>query len=306
MSDPRDDAIAAVAARQHAVFSREQAHQVGFDRRSIRWRVERRRWDRLARDVFAVAGAPDTWHRRAMAAALEVGAGAALTRRAAASLLGIPGFERGPLETVTRECVDHVVTLSTLHRSSLLPPNHLTSVDGIPCTTLARTLFDLAACERPARVARAVDNALGQMGLSVGRLEEVFGTLAGRGRAGTRTMRRILDERGDGYVPTESELEALAVAVVAAAGEAPLRRQVVLGDDVPIGRVDFLDDRSRLVVEAQSRRFHSSWAAQVARMERHARLAALGYRVIEVTWWQLVNEPEVFISILRRARAAAA
>lgn len=306
MTDGRDAAIAAVAARQHASFSRRQAMEVGFDRRSVRWRLDSGRWDRLARDVFAMAGSPDTWRRRAMAAALEAGPGAVVSHRAAAALLRIPGYSAASLETTTRESVDHVVSLSRLHRSSLLPPNHTTVIEGIPCTSLPRTLFDLAGCERPARVARAVDNSLSQLGLTVGRLEEVLAVLAGSGRSGTRSMRRILDERCDGYVPTESELEALVVAVVEAAGEAPLRRQAVLGNDRLIGRVDFVDDRAKLVVEAQGRRYHSSWSDQVARMERHARLAADGYRVIEVTWWQLVEEPELFLDLLRRARSLAA
>lgn len=241
-----------------------------------------------------------------MGAVLEGGRGTVLSHRSAAALSGVPGFGKGRLETLRPESVDHVVRLSRLHRSSLLPPHHTTLIDGIPCTTVARTLFDLAAAERPARIVRAVDNALSQMGMTIGDLEEVFATLAGRGRAGTRVMRRILDDRGVGYVPVESELEALVDALVKAAGQDPLRRQVILGDDAPIGRVDFFDDRAQVVVEAQSRRYHSSWSAQVERMERHARLAALGIRVIEVSWWQLVNEPHVFIDVLRRARAVAA
>jgi very-short-patch-repair endonuclease len=306
MSDHRDAAIAAVAARQHAAFTRCQAEEVGFDRRSIRWRVECGQWHQRARDVFTLVGAPVTWRQRASAAVLEVGAGAWLSRRAAAALLGVPGFQQSGIEVVTKESVDHVVTLSRLHRSSLLPDHHTTVIDGIPCTTLARTLFDLAGCERPERVARAVDSSLNRLGLTIGHLEEVLALLGGRGRPGTRVTRAICDERGQGYVPPESELEALVDAVVAAAGERQLRRQVVLGDETVIGRVDFLDDEAWIVVEAQSRRFHSSWSDQVARMERHARLAALGYRVIEVTWWQLVHEPHTFIDLLRRARAVAA
>lgn len=306
MGDGRDAAIAELAAAQHGVFSRAQAYGVGFDRGSVRWRVERQRWLRRARDVFSLNGAPETWRARCSAAVLEVGAGAVLSHRAAAALLGIPGFREGPVETTTRECVDHEVTLSRLHRTSLLPAHHVTTVDGIPCTTLPRTLFALAGTERPARVSRAVDNAMSQLGLTIGRLEEVFADLARRGRPGTVVTRRILDERGEGYVPTESELEALLVAVVSAAGDPPLRRQAVLGDDRPIGRADFVDTAAMLVVEAQSRRYHSSWSSQVERMERHARLAALGYRVIEVTWWQLVDAPHDFVAVLRLARAAAA
>lgn len=49
---------------------------------------------------------------------------------------------------------------AVVHRARLLPSHHLTVVDGIATTRIARTLVDLAAVVHPRRAARALDNAL--------------------------------------------------------------------------------------------------------------------------------------------------
>jgi hypothetical protein len=307
MGSEIDVRIAATAARQHSVFSRDQAKEVGFTRDLIRYRVKSGRWDRLTRDVFRMAGARPTWRQRVMAAVLEAGPDSVASHRTAAALLGIPGFGEGPVEVTHPECRDTRVALSILHQSSLLPPEHVMVIDGIPCTTLPRTLFDLARTEPEARVVRAVKTARRRLGLTIGRLEAVVAALGKSGRGGTRVMRELLDELdADDYVPTESELEDLVLAVLDAFGVPRPGGQVTLGDDRPVGRVDFLYRREKVVIEAQSKRHHEDWEAQVADMDRRAELVAMGCRIVEVTWWQLVHEPERFVSRLRRALAVAA
>lgn len=307
MASEADLRLAAIAAEQHGVFSRSQAHDLGFRRDHIRSRVRRSAWERMARDVFRLPGTPQTWRQRVMAAVLEAGTGSVASHRSAAVLLGVPRMGESDVEVTHPECRDHRVTLSRLHQSSLLPPEHRTIVDGIPCTTLPRTLFDLAGTEHPARVWNLVSSANRSLGLRVGHLEPVVALLATRGRRGTRTMREILDRLDAGvYRATESELEALVLAVIAAAELPAPEPQVVVGSESPVGRVDFLYRSARIVIEAQSRAFHHDWDAQQADMARRAELAAAGLLVIEVTWWQLVHEPQVFVDRLRRALGAVA
>lgn len=307
MGNAPDAQIAATAATQHGVFSRAQAEAAGFGRDAIRYRVRSGRWERLTWNVFRLAGAPGSWRQRLMAAVLEAGDGAVASHRSAARLLGVPGFDGDDIELTHPECRDHRVDLSLLHQSSLLPEEHVLAVDGIPCTTLARTVFDLARTEPRARVARAVTTAIRRLGLSIGGLEAVVALLGKRGRGGTTVMRELLDDlQADAYVPTESELEDLVVAVLTAAGVELPDGQVTVGVDAVIGRVDFVYRSAKVVVEAQSRTFHAGWEAQQADMARRAELAAAGYLVIEVTWWQLVHEPEVFVRRLERALVARA
>ncbi len=73
-------------------------------------------------------------------------------------------------------------------------------------------------------------------------------------------FRRLLDERDDGQPPPESELESLLMTVLAVAGLPRPVRQLHLGNETDaIGRVDFAYKHARLVLEADSRRHHSSW-----------------------------------------------
>jgi very-short-patch-repair endonuclease len=65
--------------------------------------------------------------------------------------------------------------------------------------------------------------------------------------------------------------------------------------------VDFLWPEQRLVVEVDGYAFHSSRAAFERDRSRDADLHAAGFRVIRVTWRQLVDEPEVFLVALARA-----
>src|SRR3546814_16333358 len=73
---------------------------------------------------------------------------------------------------------------------------------------------------------------------------------------GIRTMRQVLATRGLDYVPPASNLEARFEQILLQAGEAPMRRQVDIGDgDRWIGRVDFRDADLPLLVEIPSERF---------------------------------------------------
>src|SRR5438045_1705744 len=103
--------------------------------------------------------------------------------------------------------------LRGLHESTFLPATHVTTIDGIPVTTVERTLFDLAAVLKRKKLDRAVANAVNKGQTTIAKLERVFVETARRGRKGSKAMRQLLSDLGDGYVPTESELEDLVIAV---------------------------------------------------------------------------------------------
>jgi very-short-patch-repair endonuclease len=72
---------------------------------------------------------------------------------------------------------------------------------------------------------------------------------------------------------------------------------------VRIGRyeVDLLWPEQRLIVEVDGYAFHSTRAAFERDRARDAELIAAGYRVIRVTWRQLVEEPEATVALLAGA-----
>jgi very-short-patch-repair endonuclease len=182
----------------------------------------------------------------------------------------------------------------------VLPPEHLTVVDGIAVTRVPRTLFDLAAVVHPLRAERAVDNCLASGTVSLAALGSVAAELSRKGRTGSALMRRFLEERGAGYVAPASELEARFLDLVRSAGLPEPVRQVDLGDlEHWIGRVDFAYPDVRVVIELDGRRWHDSKLDMESDQRRDQQLAAAGWRVVRVRWAQLVDEPDDVIRLLR-------
>ena len=210
-----------------------------------------------------------------VALVLASGPVAAASHRSAAALLGIPGFDRrGHVEVVTPRQRRHLDPQATVHRWRVLPNEHITMIDGIACTRVARTLVDLAGVLHPSRTERAVDNCLAMRVVTLQGLRAAFDDLAQRGRKGIATMRGILAERAGPYVPVEGELEARFRDLMGAAGLPEPVRQLDVGDSSGwIGRVDFAYPAAGLLIELDGRRNHSSKLDQEADRRRDARLA---------------------------------
>jgi very-short-patch-repair endonuclease len=199
-----------------------------------------------------------------------------------------------------------------------LPPHHLVEIDGLPVTSLARTVFDLCGLASVARrqrglpwitepqASRALDDALAGP-LTVAAANRILAELGRRGRPGTALMRRLMDERGEGFVATESELEDLLVAVLRDTGlPIPARQRSLGGVDAPVGRVDFLFAEHRVVIEADGRRNHTALMDAEHDRWRDLELGAAGFLVVRVSWHQLVHQPERFVAMLRRVLATRA
>jgi hypothetical protein len=253
-------------------------------------------------------------------ALLEAGSAAALSHRTAAQLLGTPGYSRNVVELTKRETLHHELALARLHRTSWLPPEHVTVVDGLRVTTIARCVFDLAGDPdipysrnlevrrhqeeiHLLRMRRVFNNSLLHSGNTVEQQAQVLATLGRRGRAGTALMRLLLADVSEGYVPTESELEDLFLDVCRAEGIEEPERQVTFGIDRPDGRVDCYFRRALLIVELDSR-WHDTPEQREADGWRDLQFAALGIQVIRIRWRHLVHEPERMIALLKQALAS--
>jgi hypothetical protein len=178
---------------------------------------------------------------------------------------------------------DHRLPVGHFHESRARPASHVTIVDGIPVTTLERTLFDLAGAINEKRADRAIENVLARRYTTVERLWDVWADLAAPHRPGMRVMRKLLLKRGPGYVARESELEIRFSELLDANGIAQPAWQVDLGDDGFIGRVDCLFRRAGLVVELDGRIGHVGPLDEARDAERDKRLGALGFRVRRFT-----------------------
>lgn len=274
------------AQQQHGVITWDQALESRLTPAQIRRLVDSGRWIAVAKGVYRVAGAPCTWEQRLIALALAAGPDAAASHRAAAALLQIWGFRRDIVEVTTPRPRRHRChqQLGVVHRWRPFPAHHLTVIDGITTTRVARTLVDLAGIIHPGRTERAVDNCLSAKIVSFHHLRGVFYELACRGRAGTACMRKILEDRGPEFIPPASELERAFFAILDAAGLPRPVRQLDVGDEEGwIGRVDLAYPEYKVIVEIDSDRHHTSKLDRETDAKRDHRLAAAAWHVVRVT-----------------------
>ena len=238
-----------------------------------------------------------------MAAVLDCGPGSVASHRTAAALWGLPNFRLDSLDVIRPRLRDapRRCSLARVHEPRLLRPHHCTVVDGIPVTTPARTLFDLAGIVHPRRVERAVDNALAQSPALLPRLHAMLPELAQRGRTGITAMREILADRPVGaYIAPASGLERRVIELLADVG-IETRRQVDVGGDDWIGRTDLLVVGTRLVIEVDSVRYHTSRLDRERDAARDAAMAAAGYDVLRVSEEDVWTAPQ---TVVRRVLAA--
>jgi very-short-patch-repair endonuclease len=179
----------------------------------------------------------------------------------------------------------------------------VTSVNAIPCTTVARTLLDLADVVNRRTLERVCDQAE-VMRIFDGRaLEQVLARAAGR--RGTPILRSILQEHEIGATVTESELEERFLALCAQARIARPRVNAWIALDEGAVKADFLWPEQRLVLETDGRRVHGSRRAFEQDRRRDQRLLLAGYRVVRLTWRQLVDNPDQIATLITALLAEA-
>jgi len=300
--------VAKYAEVQHGVFTLSQVHQHGGTDAAVLHRLQTGAWKLLPyRGVYLVAGCPWSWEQQLHALVLAAGPSAAASHRSAAALLGIPGFSRhGVIEVVTTRALRNRTPGARVHSSRQLPSVHLTVVEAINTTTVARTLVDLAGMAHPRRTERALDNCLARKVVSVDAVRSAVVLLGRRGRPGIAVIRRLLDERADDYVAPESGLEVRALELIHQLGLPEPDRQVDVGDDDGwVGRVDLAYRDRRLVIEIDSVVHHSTLVDHRADHVRDRRLTAAGWNVQRVTEDDLAR-PESLAARLRALLAVTA
>jgi very-short-patch-repair endonuclease len=295
-----DAAIAASARAQHGVMARRQLRSLGLSLDAIDRRVAAGRLHVLHRGVYAVGHAALTRHGHWLAAVLAGADGAALSHRSAAALWGIRDTARGEIEiTVARECVRPGIRA---HRTTLAP-DETTTHHGIPVTTPARTLLDLAALLDEHRLARAAERAEALRLTSPTSLA----TLVSRypGRPGTPALRRLIELDRIQATTSRSKLERRFLSLLEAQGlPRPLVNEEIRLDETTKVEPDFTWRGHRLIVELDGYETHATRAAFERDRARDRALHAQGWRVLRITWRQLHDDAQTIATELRAVLGA--
>lgn len=278
-----DDQLEALATRQHSLVATWQLDALGASSREIRRLAEGRHWSSITPRVLGLRGVAPGPDRTVMALVLDASPGAFASIRCAAAMWGAPGYRQLPPEATRHRGVSRRRSpLGIVHEVSDVRPHHVKEMRGIPLTGPARTAFDLAAHVHPARLERTVDWMWSARLLDGNGLLAVARELCRRGRTGSAAVRELVAERGPGYVPPASALEARFARLLADHGLPEMRRQVDSGGGSWTGRVDFRDRLLPLIVEVQSERYHSALVDRVEDRRRRQELEAAGFLVVEV------------------------
>jgi hypothetical protein len=228
-----------------------------------------------------------------MAAVLAVGPGAALSHRCAAALHELRRYEGNKVDVTIPLRSARVRPGIQIRRSITLTSADVTTVDNIPCTTVARTLFDLADIVSRRPLERAFDQAQIIDALNVLAIEDQLGRNRTRPAAGK--VQAILTEHYVGSTPTWTELEDafLALCRARALPQPAVNEFIVLPDGGPAIRADFVFRAQRVVVETDSRTFHLTNQAFEQDRDRDQRLSAYAWRPFRATWLQIISRPEI-------------
>jgi very-short-patch-repair endonuclease len=292
-----DRAIARLAEMQHGVVARPQLTTLGLGDDAIDYRLAvGRLWIVMPR-TFAVGHRRLPPHGRSMAAVLSSGAGAVLSHRSAAALWGIRDPGTGPIH-VTVPSKSSSTRLVRRHHQGL-PHDEVTVHEGIPVTTVPRTVLDLAS----AATVDEVEVAIRQVEflrlydyLSLPDLIERYPGRRGVARVQTALARTEALPAGRVRSPLETKFLPF------------LRRHRLprprLNDWIVLGAKRFQVDchwvGTGQVVELDSWQGHGTRTAFREDRARDRTLRAAGYEVTRISWAQLDDEPEAVAADLRR------
>jgi very-short-patch-repair endonuclease len=277
-----------IAERAHGVVTRLELLGAGVTRREIARRLRSGGLMREYPGVYRVGHRAPTVEARYMGAVKACGHGARLCGRAAAYLLGILKGPPPSPEVVT-PLDRRVKGVRTRRSRNPLPRNEVTTWKGIPVTSPARTLVDLAAVLSEDDLALAFHHAGIRYHTTPAQVEAV---LARRPNApGAAKLRAVL--RGEARVAL-SKLERRFLERLRQAG-LPLPRT-----NRPAGG-RFVDCRwpdQRVTVELDSYRYHRSRYAWEQDRRREREAYARGDQFRRYTYGDVFEEPEAMLAEL--------
>jgi very-short-patch-repair endonuclease len=301
-----DDAMVRLATAQYGLFSRQQALDMGATAQLIARRIRAGRWVALTAGVYSLPGVPDAWRRSLMAACLEAGPDAVVSHESAAALHGLATFLPGRLVVMLPHGDHQYLRLGMLRQTTDLSSHHSTRMENLTVTTPARTVVDLAGTLRPGRLRVVVEDAVAAGSCSLPQLSSLVEELSRPGKRGLRQLSLILAAVGPGIVPAPTTLERRLRRILREGGlPSPVREhELPWTRDTP-GRVDFAYPAQRVIVEADSRRWHTRERDFEAdrRRDREAQLA--GWDVYRFTWDDLQHRPDDVVATVRRALAVS-
>ena len=196
------------AASRHGAFNLSQAAEHEVTRQDIAWMQRVGMIEPACKHVWRYVGHPNTARQQLYAATLTVHS--AGSHFSAAALQRVDGMREFPAipGSLTHHADWTRIKGILVRRTRFLSTHDVTSVDGIPCTNLARTACDVAPYVTHPQLVRFVDD-IQRRGLSMRWVMYRADKLNHRGRAGPPLVLDIIRRRLGGYRVPESVFERM-------------------------------------------------------------------------------------------------
>lgn len=266
--------------------------QLGYSRDQIRWAVKTGRLHSIDRSVYAVGHTRLSPYGGCFAAVFAAGPGAVLSHHSAAWLHGLARWSPQPFH-VTGPVARRPRLPVRIHRARHLEAADRELVEGIPVTSVARTLLDLAAALKFEQLERLVERAEERECFDLRQVQGLL--LRTKGHHGRGRLRRAIAL----YRPTSftrSGLERRFLKLCLEAGlPQPRANYVEEGFELDCYWPEF-----RFAVELDVYETHGSRAAFERDRKRQEDLLLAGIGMTRVTGPRLEREPEEVIGRVAR------
>ena len=289
--------VAEVATAQRGRISRDQLRDAGLtDSRIARW-IALGHLHRVHGGVYAVGHLAAPFRAHLLAGVLAGGEGAALSHRSAAIHLGLVSGSPKHVDVMVPRSGERDRDGIRFHRPRVYAPEDRWEFDGIQCTTVARTLVDLAGVLKLYQLERAVEQAELLQVIDVAAITRVLERIA-RPR-GVRNLRSCLgSERLDASL-TQSGLERAFLRLCRDAGfPRPMLQYAIEHAPGRWHKVDFAWPDRRLAIEVDGAAVHGTRTAarRDRRLDREIRDA--GWRLERFMGDDVFDTPEVVLTAL--------
>ena len=235
-----------------------------------------------------------------LAAVLACDERTVLSHGSAAELLGLWDKQLPVVHVISPGWSGRKIPDIRWHRVRLPLPDEIEIRDGIPCTTISRTIVDMAGESGWGRLRRLVEQAAILRQLDVDEIDRILSR--GRRRGAPRLRAILAGWRGtvEPRPRVRSRLEARLLPLLIEEGVPAPRTNVKLQIEGHLFEVDLFWEKQRLAIETDGEETHGTRAAFQRDRKRDQILTAAGYRTARITWRQVVDEPHAVVNRIAR------
>jgi very-short-patch-repair endonuclease len=296
--------LMAVATGQLGLLSRRQANGVGVTDAQLRSRVSSGSLLQVGTDTFRLPGAPTTEHSELLALIIDIGGEVWASGPTAAALHGFDGYRlKPPFDLVVLRDRNVRRIGHRIHSTTSLDLIDRSVVDGVRCTSAARTLIDLARTESVERLTVAFDSGLRDGKFNESLVHRRIVALRSSGRFGVPRLMSAI-EGAEAIRGGHSWLEREYLRMLSEAGLPRPETQVVLARAAnKLVRVDFRFPGTPVVVEVLGYHHHRTKEHLQRDTQRLNALITDGLRPYQFTYSDVVQRPA---EVLEQSRLALA